>query len=222
MAADFDAAPQEQLSALLAALDRYRPLTPTTVVLGPVKLRRIALHGDLPRTAVLSRSPLPATLSPSTRRAPIPPTSLTVCYRGRDSTKVSLHVFSPRATVPLDWLLCQSTAADSCVRRREFHIPSATPLTVTPVENAVATQLLRVRSFRSLVARDDLLLDRIFTELLARGACDVSTAPTIAVVSEQDTLYGRLLDDIFTDIIGRLQPSGCEFRVVSIPLFARP
>ena len=56
---------------------------------------------------------------------------------------------------------------------------------------------LDVASFNSVVARDDLVLKEILDELVARGA----SGSLIAIVSEQDSAYGRLLDDIVEEIV---------------------
>ncbi len=99
-----------------------------------------------------------------------------------DFQRDRLHIISTRSTVPLDWLF------------RNISYSDKQDATDTTVEDRVGTAL-GVKLFRSVVAKDDLLLDRVLTELDARGLCE-SKKLTVAIVSEQDTAYGRLLDDV--------------------------
>ena len=110
-----------------------------------------------------------------------------------------MHVVSTLATAPLDALFKNESA-----ELRADDVSEA-----GGVDNAFARRL-GVASFRSVVARDDLVLRDVLLELESRGACRKDN-PTIAVVSEQDTVYGQILDDVMTSIIG--DGHKCEFQV---------
>ena len=77
--------------------------------------------------------------------------------------------------------------------------------------------ILGVRSFSSTIAGDDRTLASIFRELEHRGACsDKDRRPLAVIVSEQDTLYGRHLDDISRTIAqGDTRDGKCIFDIRS-------
>ena len=102
-----------------------------------------------------------------------------------------LRILSPRATVPLEWLfrdLSDSTAGSS---------------QTTDNVNESFRRKLGVKSYGSVVATDDQIQRAILKELKDRGLFNKGL-PLIAIVSEQDSSYGRLLDDILKQVI-------CEF-----------
>ena len=78
------------------------------------------------------------------------------------------------------------------------------------VEQSLAVEL-GVRSFRSVVARDDLVLREILAELRARGACR-GGSPRIAIVSEEDTAYGRMFSRIIRELPSRFPGELCDFQ----------
>lgn len=94
-----------------------------------------------------------------------------------------LHVLSPWATAPLRLLL------------RDVFEETGKPV---PETDADLRKALDVKSFRSVVARDDAVLQNILRELAARGACGQAKAP-VAIVAEQDTDYGQILAAIIRD-----------------------
>ncbi len=116
------------------------------------------------------------------------------------SSELPFDVFSPRSTVPLSMLLGRNATDfpessvdwDDQVRRR-----------------------LNVRSFRSVLARDDAVLQAVVKELNARGL-EVSCTgqPNVAVVSELDSHYGRFMRSILQDAIDNQRPGFCEQEVV--------
>ena len=117
-----------------------------------------------------------------------------------DDHRSKLHVLSTLATVPLDILFDNPAYRIKNVE----HGPA--------VEARLASDL-RVASFASLVARDDLVLVEILHELSARGACR-KDRPILAIVSEQDTVYGRQLDDIVVERLRNGMSEGlCDFEV---------
>ena len=114
--------------------------------------------------------------------------------------RAQLHILSTLATVPLDVLFDDPTYRIEDVAQG-------------PVVEARLANDLRVASFASLVARDDLVLVDVLHELAARGACSTDR-PILAIVSEQDTVYGRQLADIIVDRVPTNNLQGlCEFHV---------
>ena len=93
---------------------------------------------------------------------------------------IPLHVISPRSTVPLSLLL------EGQLDRTKF-----------PEDSLVWDQRVRdklgVRSFRSVLARDDVVLQAIVKELEAQG---LGCEKDIAIVSELDSNYGRAMQRI--------------------------
>ena len=65
------------------------------------------------------------------------------------------------------------------------------------------TKRLKVHSFRSVVARDDLVLRGILEELRSRGACR-GTSSRLAIISEQDTPYGQFFSEIVEGLLADL------------------
>ena len=104
-----------------------------------------------------------------------------------------LNILSTRATVPLKWLCPPGDSNQPCSNDETG--------TGTAATDADVRSQLKVRRFHSLVARDDLVIRNILHELVDRGACERGAyVPTIAIVAEQDTVYGRLFDDIVRDV----------------------
>ena len=107
-------------------------------------------------------------------------------------SEARLHVLSPRATAPLDRLFPRENGtAGACLKAGSVGQASR-------ADNCLA-EYLDVASFDSVVARDDIVLSTILQELRARGASRL----LIAIVSEQDSEYGRLLDDVVGDVLCR-------------------
>ncbi len=91
-----------------------------------------------------------------------------------------LHVISPRSTVPLSLLL------EGHLDRTKF------PEDSLAWDQRVADRL-GVHSFRSVLARDDVVLQAIVKELEARG---LNCNKDIAIISELDSNYGRAMQRI--------------------------
>ena len=105
-----------------------------------------------------------------------------------------LHILSPRATVPLEW-----------IRPDWKHLVDCKYNLNPRYLNEFVRLRLGVRSFRSVVSRDDQTLRLVFGELYNRGLFR-GGLPLIAIVSEQDSAYGRLLDDVLKTIIPDFLP----------------
>ena len=116
-----------------------------------------------------------------------------------DRQRRDLDIVTAWATAPLNLLF----------QNENYVIDSA--FGAAAVESLIANAL-DVRSFRSVVARDDLLLRDILLELKARGACRRG-APRLAIVAEQDTAYGQIFSDIITDLVSRHGELLCNFHV---------
>ena len=116
------------------------------------------------------------------------------------SQRKRLHILSPRATMPLDRLF----------KNYIYRIDDSR--NTTEVETRFGEDL-GVAMFRSVVARDDLVLRDILFELAERGACRRNN-PMLAIVSEQDTVYGRLFDDIIKRLTRDPSPRDlCDFEI---------
>ena len=61
-------------------------------------------------------------------------------------------------------------------------------------------ELLRIRSFQSVVVRDDVVLKHIITEIKDRGACR-GFPRRLAILAEQDTAYGQIFEDIVERVL---------------------
>ena len=138
-----------------------------------------------------------------------------------EQSRKSLRILSTRATVPLDWLACSrgdlrcrnryriNPAGDAGGKPMDQDGRADGPGTVRgevarAVEKRVATKL-GVESFHSVVVDDRLILRAIFQELGKRGACDKGPGrPRIAIVSEQDSVHGRVLDNLAVEVAGVL------------------
>ena len=71
---------------------------------------------------------------------------------------------------------------------------------------------LGVASFHSAIADDGRVLEAVLRELVDRGACTAEReSPTVVIVSEQDTVYGRLLGDVAKHAARRIE--GCAIRI---------
>ena len=186
---DFDNYPLQRLSVLMADLDDKRSCagleSPPTVLLGPATSGALAEMGKVKGCKSAAKNWLK-------------------CVREKSNTGVSindyiaqLHILSPRATVPLHWLF----------RDRKEHYRTDSSCDSKCVDARFGDDI-GVASFNSVVARDNLVLKEILNEIVARGA----RAPLVAIVSEQDSAYGRLLDDILDEEVDDLQ--GQEFAVM--------
>ena len=139
-----------------------------------------------------------------------------------EPTRRSLRILSTRATVPLDWLACGhresrcreqyrvNASADDSGQNQTNHSAVSEGSSVVPgaaareVEIQVARSL-RVKSFHSVVVDDRRILRAVVGELRKRGACDRgATRPRIAIVSEQDSVHGRVLDDLAWEVADTL------------------
>ena len=100
-----------------------------------------------------------------------------------------MHVVSYMSTVPLDQLF---EGEDWARGLRIGDVKDAEEV------DRIFGNLLGVKSFRSVVARDDLVLTGVLRELEWRGACQ-SAGEEIAVVTEQDTIYGRVFADVMKE-----------------------
>ena len=186
---DFDRHALHRLSVLMAHLDEKRSHVgwnpPKTVLLGPATsgaLKRMEQDKDC--------SPVAKECQEAVRH-----------HEDRISEYIDgLHILSPRATVPLHRLFPgqkdRFRARD--VRQAKF------------VDILFGCEL-EVASFNSVVARDDLVLKKILNELVARGVHHRGT-PLIAIVSEQDSAYGRLFDDLVEEQVNELK--GHKFEVM--------
>ena len=177
---DFNTCPRQRVSALMAALDRNGSCD-TTVLLGPVTSGALAEMGKVKDCKSAAKHWLK-------------------CVQDKSNTGVSindyigrLHILSPRATVPLHWLFPD----------RPEYTPNGRQ--DTKRVHACFRRDLGVCSFNSVVSTDNRVLRDILEELLARGLRGKGTS-LIAIVSEQDSTYGRLLDDIFEEIASGDQP----------------
>ena len=104
-----------------------------------------------------------------------------------------LHILSPRATLPLKTLLDFAGVATD---------------RFSPISKDIDQSVRRklgIKSFSSVVASDDQVQWEILKELKSRGLFREGL-PLIAIVSEQDSPYGRLLDDILEEVIRDLFP----------------
>ena len=183
---DFRRYPLQRLSVLMAHLDDKRSHAgwepPTSVLLGPETsgtLQRMEQDKDCSLVAKECRE--------------------AVRHHEDGISKYidGLRILSPRATVPLHRLF----------PGRKDLVRTGGVSQAKSVDNRFGCKL-RVASFNSVVARDDLVIKEILNELVARGANN----SLIAVVSEQDSAYGRLLYDIVDEEVESLK--GHEFVVM--------
>ena len=181
---DFGPCALNQASALASYLDgESEPAT--TVLVGPTT------SGDLSRL-------LPIGQDEKCRRTGVP------WRRSVGTASPVLHVLSPRATAPLDLLFPDSNSKfRSCLRDRSVDESVSTD-EATSSDSCLA-KYLGVAWFDSVVARDDVVLGTILQELRDRGASQL----LIAIVSEQDSVYGRLLDDVVAEVLGRDRDRNC-------------
>lgn len=111
--------------------------------------------------------------------------------------RTGMRIFSHQATIPVEWLVCRPDDA-GC-----------------PAERAGLRQPPGVESFHSSIADDGQVLEAVLKELVNRGACNGSERPTVVIVSEQDTVYGRLIGDLAEHAAKQLGGGeGCEFQII--------
>lgn len=118
-----------------------------------------------------------------------------------ETQQSNLQLVSSWATAPLDLLL----------DRRALRVDHALHAAVAEEE---LTRMLHIRSFRSVVARDDIVLRYIMTELKDRGACR-GFPRRLAILSEQDTAYGQIFEDIITRTLKDMPE--CKIEVETFP-----
>ena len=230
---DFDQYPIARLSSLLGTIDRKSDpaYSPTTVLLGPDASHRLSAMLNEPadehnldviangeqffRRALHCKYKEADSSSLSCMKpARSEQDELESFASARKRARQTLHILSPRATIPLERLACKYTDEEEC--RQTYHIAlDATNEKKKEVERAVRDQL-EVHEFRTLIAGDNVVLQLILRELIDRGACDrmpapESRGPSIAIVAEQDTLYGRALDDVAREVAAKM--TECKFRV---------
>ncbi len=195
-AEDFILYPLHKVSALVAALNR-RCLdsgNPTTVLLGP------------PSSGVLKEMfEEPAETPPVVKGflqkiAQKEEQDFGSLKSKAQNARAVLRVFSSRATIPVE-RLCPPADAECSAAGSE--------------SAAYVTSKLGVTSFHSTIADDGRVLKAILRELVNRGACKVKgNSPQVAIVSEQDTLYGRLLGGVAKHAAERvLKPEGCKIQI---------
>ena len=112
--------------------------------------------------------------------------------------RTALHVFSSQATIPVEWLVCRRDD-DECPATDSLSRPSRPP---------------GVKSFHSAITDDGRILKAVLTELVNRGACTGREQPKVVIVSEQDTVYGRLLGDLAEHAAERVGGEKCKFQIV--------
>lgn len=207
-AEDFLLYPLHKVSALVAALDWRRcpdSGIPTTVLLGPPSSSVLRAMLEEPEAA-------PAVVTGFLRQI------AQVAQKGPDfeslafSARVArggLRVFSSRATIPVD-RLCRPANA-----RCRAAGSGGAATAAADVAGGDVTRGLRVASFHSVIADDGRVLEAILRELVVRGACKVKEdSPRVVIVSEQDTLYGRLLGGVADHAAKRIhEQEGCKIRI---------
>ena len=207
-AEDFLLYPLHKVSALVAALDWRRcpdSGIPTTVLLGPPSSSVLRAMLEEPEAA-------PAVVTGFLRQI------AQVAQKGPDfetlasSARVArggLRVFSSRATIPVGRLCRPANARCRAAGSGDAATADA------DVAGGDVTRGLRVASFHSVIADDGRVLEAILRELVVRGACKVKEdSPRVVIVSEQDTLYGRLLGGVAEHAAKRVhEQEGCKIRI---------
>lgn len=196
-AEDFLQYPLHKVSALVAALDWRRcpdSGNPTTVLLGPPSSGVLRAMLEEPEEAPAAVTDF---LRKIARDGQQEQQVESLASSARDA-RGALRVFSSRATIPVERLCrpddVQCRAADTA---------------------AYVTRRLRVESFHSTIADDGRVLETILRELVDRGACKVKgDSPRVAIVSEQDTLYGRLLSGVAEHAAEQVgKQEGCQIQI---------
>ena len=206
-AEDFLLYPLHKVSALVAALDWRRcpdSGNPATVLLGPPSSSVLREMFEEP-----SATPAVVTgfLRQIARVAQKDPDFESLAFSARVA-RGGLRVFSPQATIPVD-RLCRP--ADARCRAAG----SGGAAAAADGAGGDVTRGLRVASFHSVIADDGLVLEAVLRELVDRGACRVKgDSPRVVIVSEQDTLYGRLLGGVARRAAERVrEQKGCGIRI---------
>ncbi len=174
----------------------------TTVLLGPSSSGLLkAMFEESDDVPPVVEGFLDAVARPGERGVRLP--SSVTAARG------ALHVFSSQATIPVERLFCLA-------RRARCGGADGGAADAGAVAGR-AVRELRVASFHSAVADDGRVLEAVLRELANRGACGAERdRPAVAIVSEQDTVYGRLLADVARDAAGRVAArDGCAMRITS-------
>ena len=207
-AEDFLRYPLHKVSALVAALDRGGSPDAgeaTTVLLGPSSsgLLKAMLEEEPGAAPSVVRGFLDAV-------APAEAPDGASLWPAVSAARSALHVVSFQATIPVERLLCL-THGVSCGGGGAGGAEDDA--------GAVAGRVvrkLRVASFHSAIADDGRVLEAVLRELVNRGACSAERdRPAVAIVSEQDTVYGRLLAEVARDAARRVgERDGCAMRIV--------
>ena len=209
---DFKDYPLQRVAALVAVLRSAQTEStgasqPTAVLLGPPTsemLERMLLDQSERATALAEAESFVAHAQAyeSTRQlltTGSPDVSVPCCLRDIEDGLSDLNILSTRSTVPLDILFDQESARIRAVRDA--------PL----VEERLA-RAFGVSTFRSVVARDDIVLQGVVQELADRGACRSGKRVGLALIAERDSVYGRRFKEIVTRERESLEIS-CHFEV---------
>ena len=196
---DFGTCTLERVSALAVSLDgdeqkpsKETKIETTTVLIGPVTSGALSKLG--PETSAGCNEVAAAWLddhhpAPDQNEANEREEAPTAEERIHKLRR-KLHVLSARATAPLHMLLPEQNAKmRNCLEAR-------TVRDAWRADRCLA-RYLKVGSFDSVVARDDVVLRALLEELASRRETEL----LIAVVSEQDSAYGRLLDDVLEEVV---------------------
>ena len=185
---DFRRYPLHKVSALVAALDSERSEDSggaTTVLLGPPS------SGVLKAMLEEPTEPPPPVVKGFLRQIAQQEEKDFDSLKSRArNARGALHVFSSQATIPVEWLICRP--GDARCRGGD----GGDGKTAADVAGRVIRKL-RVASFHSVIADDGRVLEAVLRELVGRGACAAArNRPAVVIVSEQDTVYGRLLGGV--------------------------
>ena len=194
---DFSKNPLHRVSALVAALDLDSNDAPpggeaTTVLLGPPSsgVLKAMFDEDPNEMPPMVRDFLKKVAGTDARRR-------FVLESSARKARTGMRVLSHQATIPVEWLVCRPDDA-GC-----------------PAERAGLRQPPGVESFHSSIADDGQVLEAVLKELVNRGACNGGGRPTVVIVSEQDTVYGRLIGDLAEHAAKQLGGGeGCEFQII--------
>ena len=111
--------------------------------------------------------------------------------------RTELGVISHEATIPVEWLVCRPDD-EGC-----------------PAEMVRIRQPRGVKSFHSSIADDGRVLEAVLNELVNRGACTGRERPKVVIVSELDTVYGRLIGELAEQAAKRVDSGEkCEIKIV--------
>ena len=197
-AEDFLRYPLHKVSALVAVLDWRRCPDSETVLLGPPSSGVLRAMLEEPEEAPAVVTGFLRKIARDAQQGQQDARQFESLASSARKARGALRVFSSRATIPVD-RLCRPDD----VRCR------------TADTAAYVTRRLRVVSFHSTIADDGRVLEAILRELVDRGACEVKgDSPRVAIVSEQDTLYGRLLGGVAEHAAEQVgKQEGCKIQI---------